>query len=251
MRTKVLISAAILLLASAARAQSPLPSIELVRVPGGCFQMGSETGEKHERPVHKVCVDSFEIGKLEVTQAQWQTVMGTKPSNFAACGETCPVEQVSWNDAQEFIARLNARKQGVFRLPTEAEWEYACRSGGKDEVFPGGVAASEVSKIAWHNKDEIGNQTHPVGTKNPNGLGLHDMSGNVWEWVHDAFVTPYDVSAGEKNPRVEKSVEQKRVIRGGSWNQKVNYVRCAIRARYEPGVRDSRIGLRLVKETSK
>jgi formylglycine-generating enzyme required for sulfatase activity len=251
MRTKVLISAAALLLAGAARAQSPLPTIELVRVPGGCFQMGSETGEKHERPVHKVCVDSFEIGKVEVTQGQWQAVMGRNPANFAACGEACPVEQVSWNDAQEFIAQLNARKQGVFRLPTEAEWEYACRSGGKDEVFPGGVAASQVSQIAWHNKDEIGNKTYPVGTKISNGLGLHDMSGNVWEWVHDAFVTPYDVSAGEKNPRVEKSAEQKRVIRGGSWNQKVSYVRCAIRARYEPGVRDSRIGLRLVKEVAK
>jgi formylglycine-generating enzyme required for sulfatase activity len=251
MRTKVLISAGVLLLAGAARAQSPVPPIELVRVPAGCFQMGSEAGEKHEKPVHKVCVGSFEIGKLEVTQAQWQAVMGKNPAKFSSCGDACPVEQVSWNEAQEFVKRLNAQKQGVYRLPTEAEWEYACRSGGKDEVFPGGVAAAEVSQIAWHNKDEVGNMTHPVGTKKPNGLGLHDMSGNVWEWVHDAFVTPYDVSAGENNPRVEKSVEQKRVIRGGSWNQKVNYVRCGIRARYEPDFRDSRIGLRVVKEAAK
>ena len=95
--------------------------IEFVRIPGGCFQMGSQKGERHELPLRKICVDSFEIGKFEVTQAQWKADMGTNPSHYSTCGDNCPVEQVSWNDAQEFVRRLNAKAQGVFRLPTEAE----------------------------------------------------------------------------------------------------------------------------------
>lgn len=218
-----------------AHAQSPA-AIEMVRVPGGCFQMGSETGEKHERPVLRQCVKDFEIGRTEVTQGQWRAVMGSNPSRFS--GDAHPVEMVTWHEAQEFVRRLNAAGGGKWRLPTEAEWEYACRSGGKDEAYAGLSTSLELSQIAWFNKDEAGNMTHAVATKRANGLGLHDMSGNVWEWTQDHFVTPY----GGDRP------EPKYVIRGGSWDGKANYVRCAIRNRYEPERRDSRIGLRVVRE---
>ena len=227
--------AAALLLGTAAAAWAQAPAIETVRVPGGCFAMGSETGEKHERPVLRQCVQDFEMGRTEITQAQWRAVMGGNPAKFS--GDQQPVEMVSWNEAQEFIRRLNAAG-GNWRLPTEAEWEYACRSGGKDETYAGLHGPDELSTIAWFNKAEAGNMTHPVGTKKPNGLGLFDMSGNVWEWTQTHFVTPY---GGDKP-------EPKYVIRGGSWDGKANYVRCAIRNRYEPERRDPRIGLRLVRD---
>jgi formylglycine-generating enzyme len=224
-----------MLLATVAQAQA-FPEIQTVRVPAGCFQMGSETGEKHEKPVHQKCVPAFDMGKTEVTQGQWRALMGTTPSKFQG-GDDFPVEQVSWNEVQEFLRRLNARNAGVYRLPTEAEWEYACRSGGKNEDYAG-ASAAEVGDVAWFNKGESGNMTHPVGTKKANGLGLHDMSGNVWEWVQDNFTSPY----------VGGSTESKRVLRGGSWDGKINYVRCAIRNRNDPDKRDPRLGFRVVKE---
>ncbi|CAG1001223.1 Formylglycine-generating enzyme [Burkholderiales bacterium] len=171
-----------------------VPKLEFVRVPGGCFQMGSDAGEKHERPVHKACVGDFELGKYEVTQGQWKAVMGTNPAYHASCGDDCPVEMVSWNDAQEFITALNSRKIGVIRLPTEAEWEYACRDGGKDQVYAGKGDASSLDRLAWFKARDI-KITHPVGRKEPNALGLYDMSGNVWEWVQDTFASPYRTSA--------------------------------------------------------
>ena len=237
---------------STAQSGNVTASIEMVRVPGGCFQMGSVGYEIHERPVHEVCVDSFDIGKFEVTQAQWKAAMGTNASKFAACGDNCPVDQISWNQAQEFLRKLNAEGKGVYRLPTEAEWEYACRSGGKDETWPGGVTAAYVQDVAWFDKVAAGDQTHPVGTKQANGLGIHDMAGNVWEWVQDKFVTPYP-SGAAKNPRIESGGEEKRVMRGGSWAQKVNYVRCSIRSRYEPEFVDhlGRVGMRVVREVAR
>lgn len=147
-----------------------LPEIEMVRVTGGCFQMGSSGFEKHELPLHQVCLDSFDIGKYEVTQAQWKAVMGANPAIFADCGDSCPVDQITWNQTQEFIKKLNAQNNGKFRLPTEAEWEYACRSGGKNQLWPGDVSAESVAEIAWFDKDAAGNRTHPVGTKKPQWL---------------------------------------------------------------------------------
>ena len=137
--------------------------MEFVWVPGGCYRMGSNSGEDDEQPVHEVCVDGFWLGKYEVTQAEWQRVMGNNPSHFK--GDRNPVEIVSWDDAQEFIKRLNAKGNGTFRLPTEAEWEYAARSGGKDEKYAGG---NDVDRVAWY-KSNSGGKTHPVGTKAPNG----------------------------------------------------------------------------------
>lgn len=253
-KSLLLLAAALTPLAGTANAQANdvASSIEMVRVPGGCFQMGSAGYEIHEKPVHEVCLDTFEIGKYEVTQAQWKAVMGSNSSRFVGCGDNCPVDQISWDQAQEFVRRMSSAGKGVFRLPTEAEWEYACRSGGKDETWPGGVSSAYVQDIAWFNKIAAGEQTHSVGTKKPNGLGIYDMAGNVWEWVQDKFVTPYPAAAS-KNPRIESGGEEKRVMRGGSWAQKMNYVRCSIRSRYEPEFVDQlgRVGVRVVREVAR
>ncbi len=244
-------SAVLALGAAPALAADPpaLPKLEFVRVPGGCFQMGSDAGEKHERPVHKACVGDFELGKYEVTQGQWKAVMGTNPAHHANCGDDCPVEMVSWNDAQEFITALNSRKIGVIRLPTEAEWEYACRDGGKDQVYAGKGDASSLDRLAWFKARDI-KITHPVGRKEPNALGLYDMSGNVWEWVQDTFASPYRTNLAEMNPMLAEP-GQKRVLRGGSFDGRENYVRCAIRNRNDATRQDSRLGLRLVREIAK
>jgi formylglycine-generating enzyme len=234
------LGAVLALAACAAAAQQPANgAIEFARVPAGCFDMGSEFGEKHEKPVHKVCVKAFDMGKYEVTQGQWKAVMQANPSKFPL-GDDHPVENVSWNDAQEFLRRISARDGATYRLPTEAEWEYACRGAGKHMEYAGEVGLADVHQIAWFNKDEVGNRTHPVGRKQPNALGLYDMNGNVWEWTQDFFVTPY---GGDKK-------EAKYVLRGGSWDGKVRYVRCAIRNRNEADRRDPRLGLRVVREVA-
>ncbi len=224
------------------RVESPaIPAMEFVPVPGGCYQMGTEKGEKHERPVHKVCLTDFEIGKFEVTQAQWKALMGGNPSNFVACGDNCPVDQVSWNDAQAFIQKLNTSTGRRHRLPSEAEWEYACRSGGKQDQYP----SNEVDKIAW-GQENSNQTTHGVGLKMPNDFGIHDMNGNVWEWVQDAFTTPYTTDAVQNNPVINQG--EHRVLRGGSWNGKANYVRCSIRNRTPTDRRYFTIGFRIVRE---
>jgi formylglycine-generating enzyme required for sulfatase activity len=218
-----------------------IPAMEFVQVPGGCYQMGTEKGEKHERPVHKVCLSDFEIGKVEVTQAQWKALMGGNPSNFVGCGDNCPVDQVSWNDAHAFIQKLNTSTGRRHRLPSEAEWEYACRSGGKQDQYPG----NEVDKIAW-GQENSNQTTHGVGLKMPNDFGIHDMNGNVWEWVQDAFTTPYTSDAVQNNPVINQG--EHRVLRGGSWNGKANYVRCSIRNRTPADRRYFTIGFRIVRE---
>ncbi|MBF0497844.1 MAG: formylglycine-generating enzyme family protein, partial [Deltaproteobacteria bacterium] len=133
---------------------------------------------------HSACVDGFWIGKTEVTQGQWTQIMGSNPSKFKK-GDDYPVETVSWNDVKEFISKLNERKRGnyYFQLPTEAEWEYACRSRGLGERYAGG---NVVDNVGWY-ADNSGKSTHPVGQKQPNGLGIYDMSGNVFEWCQDIY----------------------------------------------------------------
>ena len=197
----------------------PGAGMELVHVRGGCYRMGDVfgDGEEEEAPVHEVCVDDFDLGKYEVTQGQWKAVMGSNPSRDKGCGgnDRCPVDSVSWNDAQEFIRRLNRRPGGGrYRLPTEAEWEYAARSGGRDERYSGG---DDVDRVAWF-AENSGRTNHPVGTRAPNGLGLHDMSGNVWEWTADWYARDYYARSPRDNPTgpagpAGPNVD--RVIRGG------------------------------------
>ncbi len=216
--------------------------MEFVLVSGGCYQMGDTFGDGYdnEKPVHEVCVDDFYMGKYEVTQREYEMVTGNNPSYFQK-GPRYPVEQVSWQDAQGFINKLNSRSGKGYRLPTEAEWEYAARSGGKKEKYAGG---NDVDAVAWYTGNS-GGGTRPVGGKSPNGLGLHDMSGNVWEWCQDWYGSDYYSKSPNINPTGPSSGSF-RVVRGGSWNYSPGNVRAADRSRREPGVRNFNLGFRLV-----
>lgn len=202
------------------------PVIELVLVKGGCYQMGDVFGGggKDELPAHEVCVKDFNLGKYEVTQEQWQKVMGDNPSEFKACGVTCPVDSVSWDMAQEFIKKLNVMTKKKYRLPTEAEFEYAARSGGKNEKWPGTNDEATLEEYIWYDKNSS-EMTHPVGMKKPNGLGLYDMSGNVREWCSDMYNDVYYAKSPKDNPvaaeghtAIENDPQQQRVQRGGGWH---------------------------------
>ena len=214
--------------------------MEFVKVPGGTFEIGCGSWQSDcnydETPVQTVSVGGFEIGKYEVTQGQWQAIMGSNPSKFSSCGDDCPVEKVSWEDAQKFIKKLNAKGRGEYRLPTEAEWEYACRSGGKSEKYCGG---NEVDRVAWYNGNS-GDKTHRVGQKSPNGLGIYDMSGNVYEWTCSDYGY-----YGRKNHAKCNSGVSARVFRGGSWSSGPAYVRSA-RRNLDPGSRGN-LGFRLTR----
>ncbi len=161
--------------------------MEFVLVKGGCFEMGDTFGDgaDDEKPTYEACLKDFYLGKYEITQGQWKRVMGANPSNFKESDDH-PVETVSWNEAQEFIRRLNQMSGKNFRLPTEGEWEYAARSGGKREKWAGTSNETELQDYAWFGSNS-GSRTHPVGQKRPNGLGLYDMSGNVSDWVGDWY----------------------------------------------------------------
>ena len=227
----------------------PVTGMEFVRVPGGCFQMGSNNADddSNERPAHEICVSIFEMGKYKVTQGQWQAVMGNNPSHFAACGKNCPVENVSWQDVQTFTSKINAqsKEKAGYRLPTEAEWEYACRFGGTQEKYCGGDA---LDQVAWYNSNS-NKTTHPVGRKAPNRLGLYDMNGNVWEWVADWYDKDFYITdaARQKNPICTNSASGNHTLRGGSWNYIAEYVHATHRNWGNPDYRDSDDGFRLVR----
>jgi formylglycine-generating enzyme required for sulfatase activity len=168
------------------RTRTNQAGIEFVLIPAGSFMMGSTNGEANEKPVHQVTINySFYMGKYEVTQAQWQSLMGNNLSNFRDCGGNCPIEHVSWEDAQNFINKLNESNDGFrYRLPTEAEWEYACRAGTTGDY------AGNPSEMAWY-WENSGIKTHAVGGNQPNAWGLFDMHGNVWEWCQDWYHGTY------------------------------------------------------------
>lgn len=233
--------------------KDPASGMELVYVKGGpyhgCYKMGDSFGDggPEEKPVHEVCVDDYYIGKYEVTQGQWKKIMGSNPALNNSCGDDCPVDNVSWNDVQNFINRLNSKigekkkSAGRFRLPTEAEWEYAARSRGENDKFSGG----EALDVAWLS-DNSENRSHPVGTKAPNGLGIYDMSGNVWEWTNDWYGSTYYSSSPRNNPTGPKSGER-RALRGGSWAAGWVDARTSYRNFLAPDYRSGSIGFRLLK----
>lgn len=234
---------------TAARRAQIIQSIRenLVLIPAGSFMMGSNQYQD-ERPVHQVNVRAFYMGRYEVTQAQYRAVMGANPSYFR--GDNLPVENVNWNDAQEFMRRLNALSDGyTYRLPTEAEWEYACRARTTGDY------AGDLDAMAWYgdnsgrtrlNTAEIwrtdranydsriianGNQTHAVGTRQPNSFGLYDMHGNVWEWCADWYHDNYNGAPSDGSAWLSGGTQQYRVLRGGSWYDYPLYLRSAHRAK--------------------
>lgn len=207
---------------------------EMVRIKGGCFQMGSPDSElKRERNKiqHSVCVDDFEISKYEITQAQWKIVMGNNPSRFK--GDNLPVENVSWNDAQQFINKLNQITNGIYRLPTEAEWEYAARAGTNTPFYTGNcITTAQANYNGNYDYNKCGaktgvykKRTVPVGSYESNNFGLHDMAGNVWEWTCSAYVSNYD----ENETQCSNDFSAQRVLRGGSWYNKPQALRSADR----------------------
>ena len=226
-----------------------LDAMEFARIPAGIFVMGSpEDEEGHsgsEGPQREVQISQgFGMGKYEVTQGEWEALMGSNPSQIKRCGPTCPVESVSWEDVQEFIRKLNERESGsgyVYRLPTEAEWEYAARAGTT------GARHGELDDVAWW-AGNSGYQTHPVGQKRANAWGLHDMLGNVFEWTADWYGA---YASGAAIDPTGPSTGQVRVARGGGWGEKWTtdrrWSRSAARYFRAPGERHISIGFRLVR----
>ena len=219
-------------------------SFEMVYVDGGIFDMGatSEQGseaDSDEKPVHRVTLSDYYIGKCEVTQELWEAVMGSNPSCFI--GVQNPVEGVSWNDCQEFVSSLNSLTGMTFRLPTEAEWEYAARGGNKSRHYKYS-GSNNIFDVAWHDGNS-GSTTHAVGTKTANELGIYDMSGNVWEWCSDWYGS---YSAGAQTNPQGPSSGSFRVLRGGSWGSIAGGCRVSLRYSYDPGNSVSINGLRLV-----
>jgi formylglycine-generating enzyme required for sulfatase activity len=227
---------------------------DMVVIPAGSIDMGSAVS-KDEKPVHRVTISkAFAMSRTEVTQIQWRAVMqdqwrtihGKDPSYFSSCGDNCPVEQISWNDVQIFIQKLNAITRKQYRLPSEAEWEYACRAG---ETHPY-CGSDNVDLVAWYgaSAETEGNSdqaTKPVATKLANAFGLFDMSGNVWEWVEDSYHdnykgAPTDGDAWQKDGKT-------RVLRGGSWFNSSPLVRATKRFKEAPTFRSKFAGFRLVR----
>lgn len=215
----------------------------MVYVSGGTFTMGatSEQGSDadiDEKPTHRVTLSSYYIGKYEVTQAEWRAVMGSNPSNFK--GDNLPVENVSWNDCQTFISKLNSLTDKNFRLPTEAEWEFAARGGNNSRGYKYS-GSNNIGYVAWYDGNS-GSKTHPVGLKSPNELGLYDMTGNVWEWCQDWYGN-YS-SSSQTNPTGSVSGSC-RVFRGGSWSRHARFCRVSYRNNDTPGISYDNLGLRL------
>ena len=220
---------------------------QMVRIEGGPFTMGCQGGffsacDADEKPAHQVTVRSFEMGKYEVTQEVWVTVMGANPSHFQDCPQ-CPVEQVSWNDVQAFLRQLNVGG-GRYRLPSEAEWEYAARGGQQSRGYQ--YAGSDtLDAVGWH-ANNSGERTHPVGQKQANELGLHDLLGNVWEWVQDCWHDSY-AGAPSNGQAWERGDCRRRVLRGSSWYDAPRFLRSAFRGRLTADDRDYYYGFRLAR----
>ena len=225
--------------------------MEFVLVEAGEFMMGAVPQDKkayvYEEPQHKVRItEPFYIGKFPVTQEEWEKVMGNNPSYFQKAGKKAPVETVSWNDCQEFIKKLGKKEGKTYRLPTEAEWEYAARGGGAagSYVYTYGDDAGKLGDYAWYDDNSSGT-THPVGQKKPNSIGLYDMMGNVWEWCEDCFDEDFYKNSPSADPKGVENDEY-RSIRGGSWYYFARNSRLSYRNNYDPDNRNFSFGVRLV-----
>ncbi len=219
-------------------------AFDMIYVAGGSFRMGSEAEEAFDReqPVHSVQVPDFHLGRFLVTQALWQAVMGENPSWLQ--GDDRPVEQVSWEDCHLFIDRLNAKTGKAYRLPTEAEWEYAARGGSLSEGYLY-AGSDELEEVAWYGANS-GNQSQPVGLKLPNELGIYDMSGNVLEWCEDDWHGSYEGAPADGSAWIDSGNRGTyRVCRGGHWLYSARRCRVSYRGHDSPGYRFNRLGFRL------
>lgn len=222
----------------------PSLGAEMVFVPGGTFERGNtfEGGDDDEKPVAAVTVSSFYLGKTEVTQAQWQAILGTNPSELVDPAR--PVTNVSWFEVQEFLRKLREKTGRVYRLPTEAEWEYAARSGGRVEQWAGTSDRAALGEVAWW-AENSGGRSQPVGGKKPNGLGLHDMTGNVLEWTADWYARYLGRPASDpQGPETGK----RKVVRDGSFATPVaGGCRAALRDDALPDFKSFELGFRLAR----
>jgi formylglycine-generating enzyme required for sulfatase activity len=230
---------------------------EMVVIPAGSFLMGSNDSSS-EQPIHNVDIQSFALGKFEISQGQWKAVMGTSPIGFSSCGDSCSVANVSWNDIQEYIQKLNQKSGHQYRLPSEAEWEYAARAGTSSKYWWGDTASHEYANYgkdqccaglaqgrdAWEN-------TAPAGQFPPNAFGLHDMHGNVFEWVQDWYHNTYSTAPSDGSVWVSGGDQKERVLRGGSWYGNPFYLRSAYRYGSVPGNRFYGNGFRLARNVLK
>ena len=221
---------------------------DMVVIPAGSFMMGSNDYDSEKSP-HPVTVQSFEMGKTEVTQGQWKAVMGSdkNPSGFKTCGDNCPVEKVSWDMAQDYIRKLNAKSGRQYRLPSEAEWEFAARAGTSTQYFWGDSIGRNNANCdgcgsPWDNKT-----TAPVKQFKPNAYGLYDMHGNVWEWVEDVWHGNYNGAPMDGSAWVSGGEQKYRVLRGGSWYGIPRFLRSADRDRDTADDGDSNTGFRLAR----
>lgn len=212
----------------------------MVTVEGGVFQMGSDSGGYDEQPAHEVKLKRFSIGQTEVTQELWEAVMDTNPSAWK--GAKYPVESVSWDDCQQFIKKLNRLTGRRFRLPKEAEWEFAARGGNLSQGYTYS-GSNNINDVAWCDNG-IYSRPHKVATKEPNELGIYDMSGNVWEWCHDWYYDDYYFESPIKNPPGPFEGTD-RVIRGGSWGSIEKLCRVIERNYYFPEGTGNIVGFRL------
>jgi formylglycine-generating enzyme required for sulfatase activity len=227
--------------------------MSFVLLPAGSFTMGSPAGEsgrntgERQRPV--TISKPFYLQTTEVTQKQWTQVMGSNPSYFTSFGDDCPVENVSWNDAQEFIKKLNQKESGAkYRLPSEAEWEYACRAGSKGR-FCFGDEEARLKEYAWY-KGNSGDKTHPVGKRKPNAWGLYDMHGNVWEWVEDDWQEGYKEAPDDGSAWIDNPRASGRVVRGGGWGHVAPDCRSASRNGHGPDPRGDFVAFRITRSVA-
>ena len=218
-------------------------TFEMIKIDGDSFMMGNDESRYGlEKPAHQVTVPDFYLAKYPVTQALWQSLMGKNPAHFK--GANRPVEQVSWDNAQKFIEKLNKLTGKTYRLPSEAEWEYAARGGKQSKGFMY-AGSNKLKEVGWYNGNSH-RETKPVGLKLPNELGLYDMSGNVWEWCADVWHENYNGAPEDGSAWLSGGEQARRVVRGGSWDFNDYVCRVSDSSRLLTGGRLINIGFRLV-----